>query len=59
MYNYIILDDVYFDNEIELHIGPDIINFNKDNNEIIITIEQLIKLLREIISHERNERIDK
>ena len=56
MNRYIILDDVYFDHEIELHIGPDIINFNKDTNEIMITIEQLSKLLREVISHERYQK---
>lgn len=56
MHKFIILDDVYFDHEIELHIGPDIIDFNKDTNEIMITIEQLSKLLREVISHERDQK---
>lgn len=55
MQRYVILDDVYMDKSIELFVGREIIDFDKSNNEIVITIEQLTELLKNIIKHERSK----
>lgn len=51
---YVVLDDVYFNHEIYLKIGSDIENYDKESDVIIIRREQLIDLLKDAISHERN-----
>ena len=52
---YVVLDDVLFDHEILLKIGLDIENYDKEADVIMIGREQLIDLLKDAISRERNQ----
>lgn len=42
---YIILDDVFLPEQIELYKNMDYIEFNKTDNEVTMTIEQLLDLI--------------
>lgn len=42
---YIILDDIFLPEQIELYKNIDYIEFNKTDNEVTMTVEQLLDLI--------------
>lgn len=55
-YNYLFLDDIYFDKPIELVIGNDIEKYDRKSDEITLTYEQLVEIIIEVVRNERMRR---
>lgn len=55
-YDYVILDDVYLNEEIELVVGRDIEKIDARNNEITLTYEQLSDIIIDVVRQERQRK---
>lgn len=55
-YDYIIIDNIYLNKEIELVIGRDIEKFDARENEVVMTFEQLSDIIVDAVRCERSRK---
>lgn len=55
-YDYIIIDDIYCSEPIELVIGRDVEKFDVRSDEIVMTLEQLSNIIVNAVKTERSRK---